>query len=101
MQAPWPIDKRKKILEQHLVSLQLHSPTKHKVAVKFHSVPDVSEKVCPVAPEKKPCPLLATCFGNRSAALYELGQTKVMHCPLEDDGRCFIQRVKSMGILHP
>ena len=97
MQASWPIDKRKEILEQHLASLRTRSPAKHKVASKLHSISGSSENVYPSAPEKQSCPLLATCFGNRSAALYELGQTKVMLYLREHGGPpFFIQRIGNL-----
>lgn len=77
MRAPWPIGEQCKVMDDYLNSLQLHSPTaKYSVARKLYSVSKASN-VCPAAPEKQSTPLLATCFGNRSAALYELGRTEV------------------------
>lgn len=83
MKAPWPSGATKKsaVARDYLASLQLVSPAKYMVAEKLHcsTASESPSTLCPCAPDLKPdgTPLLATCFGNRSAALYELGRLEV------------------------
>ena len=80
MWAPWPVGERCKVMDECLTSLQRHSPAKYEVAMRLHPPTEASGKGRPSSPSEPYTPLLATCFGNRSAALYELGRTEVMWC---------------------
>ena len=65
--APWPSKAKQAVVKEQLTSLHLCKQT---IAEKLHS-----RAVTP-APEEDGS-LLATCFGNRSAVLYELGKIVV------------------------
>ena len=71
-QSFWPSDLQRKIGKELLTSLQKDDPLKYEAANRLHSTTSVGS-----AAGRQTSPLLATCFGNRSAALYELGQTEV------------------------
>ena len=59
------------------MSLRQDSPAKYEVAKRLHSTTPEGSVASKDALGRQSTPLLATCFGNRSAALYELGQTEV------------------------
>ena len=79
LQAPWPSDLQRKIGEELLTSLQQDdSAAKYEAAKRLHSTISEGSFASQDAPAgRETSPLLAACFGNRSAALYELGWAEV------------------------
>lgn len=74
LEAPWTVDKRQKTLKECLTFLLHDSSAKHKVAEKLYAVTESSSDV---SEKEQSTPLLATCLGNRSAALFEMGKIEV------------------------
>ena len=77
--APWPSDLQSMLTDEYLSSLQQISHVKYEVAKRLYysTTSEGSITRSKDTPGKQTSPLLATCFGNRSAALYELGRTEV------------------------
>ena len=59
------------------MSLRHDSPAKYEAAKRLRSTTSEGATASEDAPGTHTTPLLATCFGNRSAALYELGRIEV------------------------
>ena len=74
--APWSPDLLREVADECLEALLTDSPAKCAVAKRLHSTTE-GRASQDVSMEKQSTPLLATCFGNRSAALFELGKTEV------------------------